>query len=51
MVFENGVKKLQAAAYNGARTVNILLFTLLISVVNFPLQNVANTELFSINWS
>jgi hypothetical protein len=23
MVFENGVKNIQAAAYNGARTVNI----------------------------
>ena len=25
MVFENGVKNIQAAAYNGARTVNMMM--------------------------
>jgi hypothetical protein len=41
MVFENGVKNIQAAAYNGARTVFIIEF-LLLQNPTFSLKSLQN---------
>ena len=37
MVFENGVKNIQAAAYNGARTVYTLAFKIFLGGQNLKL--------------
>ena len=48
MVFENGVKNIQAAAYNGARTVNvsgkILIYLILVSPVLTYKRNQCQTD-------
>ena len=42
MVFENGVKNIQAAAYNGTRTVRKSSFTLLVLLQTIETQKLCN---------